>query len=92
VPGLGENQDLVRDAFAVEEGSWLDTVYQTQDGYVLARLVRLTPPDESAWKEQKSFWVSNMSRTQSDMLMQAFVQGLRKQAEIEVLSPEVLEY
>ena len=93
IPGLANNQQLVQDAFQAEKGRWLDSAYQAgEEGYVVAKLTEVVPPDEAAWEEQKSFWISNMSRTQSEVLMQAFVQGLREQSEIEIVNPKLLEY
>jgi peptidyl-prolyl cis-trans isomerase D len=92
IPGLGKNQDLARDAFAADPGKWLQQPYFLAQAWVVARLAEITPPEDAAWEEQKDFWVENVRRMKRQTLFQAYLQGLREDAEISILAPEALEY
>jgi peptidyl-prolyl cis-trans isomerase D len=92
IPGLGANAEMVRDAFAAETGQWLPATYRFETGYVVARLQERIPPSEKAWKEQRSFWISYLTRDRAQTLFQSYIEGLRSQASIEIVTPKALEY
>jgi peptidyl-prolyl cis-trans isomerase D len=92
VPGLGSNPELASDLFAAEKGQWLDQAYQVGNAYVLARLSERVPAEQEQWEEQKSMWMSSMNRTRAQAFLQAYLQGLRDKAEIEIVTPEILAY
>lgn len=89
---LGDNQELIQDAFAAREGRWLDTSYDLGKEVVIAQLVDIEPPDDTVWEEQKEYWVDSMRRLQEQMLFESYVQGLRQAADISIQSPEILRY
>jgi peptidyl-prolyl cis-trans isomerase D len=92
IPGLGSNPELAADLFAAEQGQWLGQAYQVGNTYVLARLSERVPAEQEQWEEQKSTWMSAMNRTRAQVFLEAFLQGLRDKAEIEVVTPEILAY
>lgn len=92
IPGLGRNAELVQDAFAVSEGQWLNTPYDLGEEVIIAKLLEIRPPDNTAWEEQKEYWVDSMRRLQEQMLFDSYVQGLREAADISIQSPEILRY
>jgi peptidyl-prolyl cis-trans isomerase D len=92
IPGLGTNAELVQDAFGAETGQWLPGTYRFESGFVVARLQERIPPSDEAWKEQRSFWISYLSQDRSQSLFQAYIDGLRSRASIEMVTPQALEY
>ena len=92
VPGLGSNPELASDLFTAARGQWLDTTYQVDGAVILARLKERVPAGDEQWQEQKSYWMSAMNRTRAQAFLEAYLQGLRDRAEIEVLTPEILAY
>ncbi len=92
IPGLGFNANLAKDIFDLEKQEWLPQSYKVDLGYVLARLEKKIPPSSKQWEEQKSFWTSNLQNQRGEEIFQAFVQGLRQEAEIEINNPEMLSY
>ncbi|MDZ7761006.1 MAG: SurA N-terminal domain-containing protein [Desulfovermiculus sp.] len=92
IPGLGQNQELVQAVFAAPKGQWLDTPYVVQDVTILGRLKEASPPEDTLWEEQKSFWIENVRRLREQTLFQAYLQGLRDSAEVSILIPEALTY
>jgi len=92
IPGLGSNPELASDLFAAEQGQWLDQTYHVGSMYVLARLSERVPAAQEQWEEQKSYWMSAMNRTRAQAFLQAYLQGLRDKAEIEIVTPEILAY
>ncbi len=92
IPELGDNQELVQDAFAVSEGQWLDKPYDLGGEVIIAKVMEIAPPDNTAWEEQKEYMVDNLRRLQEQMLFDSYVQGLREAADISIQSPEILRY
>jgi peptidyl-prolyl cis-trans isomerase D len=92
IPELGANRELARDAFVAAKGEWLPQVYQFEAQYVVARVETVNPPSDRAWQQQKSFWIERLSATRKQNMMDNLVQVLRKQAEIDIKTPEVLRY
>ena len=92
IPGLGQNKELAQAVFAAQEGQWLDKPYIVQDTSILARLKDVSPPADTMWEDQKSFWIQNVRRLREQTLFQAYLQGLREEAEVTILIPEALEY
>lgn len=92
IPGLGQNQELAQAVFAAQEGQWLDKPYIVQDTTILARVNNVSPPADTMWEDQKSFWIENVRRLREQTLFQAYLQGLREEAEVSILIPKALEY
>jgi len=92
IPGLGMNPGLAEELFSAETGKWLETPFEVKSGYVLARPTQHIYPDKAEFEAQKQFWMSTYARMQEQQYVQAFVAQLRKEAEIEILNPRVLEY
>jgi peptidyl-prolyl cis-trans isomerase D len=92
IPGLGMNPELAEELFSAETGKWLQTPFEVKSGYVLARPTQHIYPDKKEYEAQKQFWMSTYARMERQQYMQAFVQQLKKEAEIEILNPRVLEY
>jgi peptidyl-prolyl cis-trans isomerase D len=92
IPGLGSNRELANDAFVSAEGEWLPQVYQFGSQYVVARVDSVSPPPDSTWQQQKSFWIERLSATRRQNIMDTFVQALREEADVEIKTPEILRY
>lgn len=92
IPGLGMNPELAEELFSAETGKWLETPFEVKSGYVLARPTQHIYPDKAEFEAQKQFWMSTYARMQEQQYVQAFVAQLRKEAQIEILNPRVLEY
>jgi peptidyl-prolyl cis-trans isomerase D len=92
IPELGMNPELVDDLFAAQNSKWLSQLYEFSSGYAIAKFAEQIPPKTEEWEEQKSFWISTLSRTRKQELFQAYLQDLREKAQIKVLNPEVLSY
>jgi peptidyl-prolyl cis-trans isomerase D len=92
IPGLGANPELARQALNADHSGWFDKPYQVPTGSLLARPGKHIPPDEDQWQEQKSFWMARLRQNREQTLYEAYFQQLRDKAEIEILSPELLQY
>lgn len=91
IPGLGYQAELAQDALAEEEGKWLPKTYKTQFGYVLARLKEKMPISQEKWEGEKDIWISRLNNFRKQELFQAFSQGLRQEAKVQIKSPEILK-
>jgi len=92
IPELGANREIARDTFVAAEGEWLPQVYQFEDQYIVARVAAVTPPSESAWEQQKDFWIQRLTATRKQNVLDNLVQALREDAEIDIKTPEILRY
>ena len=92
IPGLAMNPDLAEAALSAGDEDWLEKPYEVSRGYVLARRIERIPPPKEQWEEQKSFWISRLNQNRKGSLHQAYIEGLRASAEIEIVSPALLEY
>ncbi len=92
IPGLGMNPDLVEKLFSAKKGKWLESPFQIQQGYILARAKEHIQPTKEEFQAQKKFWISTFARMERQKFLQAFIQQLREKAEIEVINPKILKY
>lgn len=91
IPGLGKNGELSRALFRSKPDAWLDKSFETQTGFVVARLKSRIQADEDAWSTQKSFWASIISNARQQELAEAFIQSLHDRAKIEIINPDYLQ-
>ncbi|MGM0423588.1 MAG: SurA N-terminal domain-containing protein [Thermodesulfobacteriota bacterium] len=92
IPGLGQNQDLVREAFSSQPGQWLSRPFEFSSGYVLAKVEDIQDPSEEDWESSQDYLLSSLNRSKRQLFMQALLDDLRSRADIKIESPEVLEY
>ncbi|MFP4392574.1 MAG: SurA N-terminal domain-containing protein [Desulfohalobiaceae bacterium] len=92
VPGLGENQGLVRETFSSRPGEWLSRPFEVPSGYVLARVEDIQEPTEEDWQSSQEYLLYSLSQSKRQLFMQALLSDLRARAEINIESPEILEY
>ncbi|MFP4212764.1 MAG: SurA N-terminal domain-containing protein [Desulfohalobiaceae bacterium] len=92
IPGLGQNQELVSQVFGSEPGQWLPSPYELDSGYVLARVEEFNQPSQEQWQASREYLVSSLNQSKRQMFMEAFLSDLRDRADIEIKSPEMLEY
>ena len=92
IPGLGSHSELIDRAFQAENKQWFSRPFELSSGYVLARLQEKIRPSKKAWEEQKSYLVSGLKRSKRQQLLNAYVEQLREDAQIDIISPQVLEY
>ncbi len=90
VPELGLNQELIQAVFKAKPDQWLDKPFSTGDGYALARLKTVEHPNDERWNNEKADWLSLLQQGIRNELYQAYVQNLKENAKIEVVSPEYL--
>ncbi|HMB31512.1 MAG TPA: SurA N-terminal domain-containing protein [Desulfohalobiaceae bacterium] len=92
IPGLGVNKDLAQEVFTSKPQKWLQQIYEFKDGYAVARLKKIIPPDDQTWVKQKSRWISNITEKKKQLLFQALLEGIREKANISINAPNVLKY
>ncbi len=61
-----------------------------EQGVVVARLNEVVPASEATWEEQKEAWMEQASRNYQQETLNAYMTGLREQAEIEITRPDLL--
>jgi peptidyl-prolyl cis-trans isomerase D len=90
VPGLGQNQNLADAAFGTTDTAWLPEPFAMEAGVVVARLNEVVPASEATWEEQREAWMEQASRNYQQETLNAYMTGLREQAEIEITRPDLL--
>lgn len=91
VPGLGQNPELIADAFAAPAGEWLAKAYPVPSGFAVVKTGARTPPPAENWAKEKAAFSHGLEQARKEELFQAFLQGLRKKAKIELVEPRALE-
>jgi peptidyl-prolyl cis-trans isomerase D len=90
VPDLGPNQELIEAVFGTRNQEWLNRTFEVEDGVVLARLNERLLPEQADWEQQKSFWISSVKELRAEELFRSFLDNLRNEANIQIVSPEYL--
>lgn len=91
IPGLGVNQMFIAQAFQAEPGTWLPEAYAFPDGYVLAKAVKVTPPEAADWDTEKALWMNTLNQRSEEQAVQAFASDLRAKADVRITNPAMLE-
>ena len=91
IPGLGVNQMFITQAFQAEAGTWLPESYVFPDGYVLAKAVKVTPPETADWDAEKALWMNTLNQRSEEQAVQAFASDLRAKADVRVTNPAMIE-
>ena len=92
IPDLGMNPPLVATAFATPSGTWLESSYPVEAGYVVARVGQRIAPPEEVWTKTKDAFMIQFAQAKGRELFQAFVADLGDKAKVEVVEPRLLEY
>jgi len=90
IPNLGQNPELSQAVFNAKDDAWLPTVYPLQTGIFIARLNSLTPASDKTWEEQKELWMQQAGQNFEQEVLAAFMNGLRKNATIDIARPDLL--
>lgn len=91
IPDLGMNKRLVDDTFNARNKSWMNQLYEVQNGYVIARLDERIAPKEELWEQQKDVILNSLEREQQNQILNSFVTELRKNTEIKISRPDILK-
>jgi peptidyl-prolyl cis-trans isomerase D len=91
IPGLGMNPELVTAAFGVNPGDWILKPFQVSNGYVLARVLERTPPEDARWQEERDMWLGFLRQQKEREVFQSYLQTLQQQAEIRLVNAQALE-
>jgi peptidyl-prolyl cis-trans isomerase D len=91
IPGLGVNQMFITQAFQAEPGTWLPEAYAFPEGYVLAKAVKVTPPEAADWDAEKTLWMNTLNQRSEEQAIQAFASDLRAKADVRITNPALIE-
>jgi len=90
IPALGQSTALAQAVFNAGGDAWLPTTYPLQTGIFIARLNELIPASDATWKEQKELWIKQTSQNYEQEILASFMDGLRKNADIDIARPDLL--
>lgn len=90
IPNMGQNPELAKVIFNAKDDAWLPTVYPLQTGIVIARQNSLIPASDATWEEQKDIWIKQAGQNYEQEILAAFMDGLRKNATIDIARPDLL--
>lgn len=91
IQGLGANAEMAKEAFSTPKGQWLGAPYAIGDGYIVAKVADVVPPDNEVWEQNKGEWLTGLRQGRQDELFQAFVATLHKGATIEIKNEAILK-
>lgn len=90
IPGLGMNQLASTAVFNATAETWLPESYAFQDGYALIKALKMTPPTNEQWEQEKETWLSSLNQRSEQQLVQAFIAELRGKADIKIVNQAIL--
>ncbi|MDX8402337.1 MAG: SurA N-terminal domain-containing protein [Mariprofundaceae bacterium] len=76
--------DLLKAAFDAEQGQWLPRVFEVPEGFVVARVARITPPDEKAFEAQKEAIAREVRKAKGAVRFARWMASVRDRHEIEI--------
>ncbi len=91
IQGLGQNPELAEAVFSSVQGDWLPQPYEMGEGYIVAKVAGITPPPDAQWESDKAQWFSFLQQGRENELYKAYIDNLRQQAKIEIVSPDLLQ-
>ncbi|SOB58539.1 Peptidylprolyl isomerase [Pseudodesulfovibrio profundus] len=91
VPGLGRNVKLAKAVFDSDGTTWLSESYVMPSGSIIvAKLHERIAAPEEMWEQQKDTWIEQASRNYQTEALTAFMTDLRKEANIVIARPDLL--
>lgn len=91
VENLGPLPELAQEIFASDTKEWLKNAYISDEGAIVAKLADIKKADDKEFKEIENDVVLNMEDAQKNMLFQAYILMLNKEADVEILMPQLFE-
>lgn len=91
VENLGPLPELAQEIFASDTKEWLKNAYISDEGAIAAKLADIKKADDKEFKEIENDVVLNMEDAQKNMLFQAYILMLNKEADVEILMPQLFE-
>lgn len=91
IENLGPMPELAQEIFAADTKDWLKNAYISDEGAVAARLNSVKKADPKDFAAIENDILLNMQEAQKNMLFQAYILMLNKEAKIEILMPEIFE-
>ncbi|SKA83078.1 peptidyl-prolyl cis-trans isomerase D [Paucidesulfovibrio gracilis DSM 16080] len=92
--GIQVDPALTNEAFTVQPGNWLPSVYTSSAGFVVARLVEKLPASEELWEQQREGWKDAAREIYRREVYQAMGNSLFERANnqggIELIRPDLL--
>lgn len=91
IENIGPMPELAKDIFAADNKSWLKNAYISDDGAVAAKLNTVKMAEQSEFDAISNDIVLNMQDAQKNMLFQAYILMLNKEAKVDVLMPDIFK-
>lgn len=91
IENIGLMPELAQAIFAADSKSWLKNAYISDDGAVVARLNQVKKAEAKDFAQIENDILLNMQEAQKNMLFQAYILMLNKEAKVEILMPEIFE-
>lgn len=91
IENLGPMPELAKEIFAADTKTWIKNAYISDEGAVVARLNSVRQADPKEFSTIEDDIALNMQEAQKNMLFQAYILMLNKEAKIEILMPEIFE-
>lgn len=91
VENLGPLPELAQEIFASDGREWLKNAYISDEGAVVAKLADIKTADAKDFEAIENDILLNMEDAQKNMLFQAYILMLNKEAKIEILMPQLFE-
>lgn len=88
---LGPLPELAKDIFAADSKTWLKNAYISDDGAIAAKLNTIKLAEQSDFDAISNDIVLNMQDAQKNMLFQAYILMLNKEAKVDVLMPDIFQ-
>lgn len=88
---LGPLPELAKDIFAADSKTWLKNAYISDDGAIAAKLNTIKKAEQSKFDAISNDIVLNMQDAQKNMLFQAYILMLNKEAKVDVLMPDIFQ-
>lgn len=91
IENIGLMPELAQAIFAADTKAWLKNAYISDDGVIAARLNQVKNADAKDFDKIENDILLNMQEAQKNMLFQAYILMLNKDAKVEILMPEIFE-
>ncbi|MFH1727993.1 MAG: SurA N-terminal domain-containing protein [Pseudomonadota bacterium] len=84
IPGLGKADDLMKLAFATDEGAAIKKSFLINNKYVIAKVKKVSKPDWAKFESEKEEISTRLTSSRKNLIVSSWLKSLNDEADIKV--------
>lgn len=84
IPGIGKDEQIIKDAFASKTGEFLPQVYDVNSSFFIISAKEITEPNKDEFEKEKESLKESVSSQEKTAFLTGWIEGQRKKLSISV--------